>query len=141
MIQHYNPKPANYSAGTARRLIEIKRRNEIQREANLPLLSVAKELRQMKKQEELEEFNRFEAVHSGTIWEEILKAQPRADGKRKLATALYGRHGPSKPSTQSSLGGFSVARKFRQLSQSAVATARRGYHSTLLRTPNNHFAK
>lgn len=34
-----------------RRLLEIARRNEIRREANLPLLSIAKELRRMKQQE------------------------------------------------------------------------------------------
>jgi hypothetical protein len=48
-------EPANLSAATARRLMEIKRRNEIRREAKLPLLPIAKELRRMKKQEELEE--------------------------------------------------------------------------------------
>jgi hypothetical protein len=32
--------PANVSAPTARRLLEIARRNEIRREANLPLLSI-----------------------------------------------------------------------------------------------------
>jgi hypothetical protein len=80
MIKHYNPEPANYSAGTARRLIEIARRNEIRREANLPLLSVAKELRNMKEQEELEEFSRFESVHGGAILEEMLKRLREENG-------------------------------------------------------------
>jgi len=44
--------PANVSAATARRLVEIARRNVIRREANLPLLSIPQELRRMKKQEE-----------------------------------------------------------------------------------------
>jgi hypothetical protein len=40
-------EPANFSAATARRLIEIAHRNDIRREANLALLSIAKELRAM----------------------------------------------------------------------------------------------
>jgi hypothetical protein len=37
--------PLNVCAATARRLMEISRRNEIRREAKLPLLPIAKELR------------------------------------------------------------------------------------------------
>jgi hypothetical protein len=70
----------NFCAATARRLVEIARRNEIRREANLPLLSIAKELRRMKKQEELEVFNRFEAVHGRAVWEEVLKHRREAEG-------------------------------------------------------------
>ena len=44
-------EPRNFCAATARRLLEIARRNEIRREAKLPLLPIAKELRRMKKQE------------------------------------------------------------------------------------------
>jgi hypothetical protein len=73
-------EPANFCAATARRLLEIARRNEIRREANLPLLSIAKELRRMKKQEELEEFSRFEAVHGKAVWEGVLKTRREAEG-------------------------------------------------------------
>jgi hypothetical protein len=67
-------------AATARRLMEIARRNEIRREAKLPLLPIAKELRRMMKQEELEEFERFEAVYGKAVWEEVLKARREAVG-------------------------------------------------------------
>jgi hypothetical protein len=73
-------EPRNFCAATARRLMEIARRNEIRLEAKLPLLSVAKELRRMKKQEELEEFERFEAVHGKAVWQEMLKAPREAEG-------------------------------------------------------------
>jgi hypothetical protein len=73
-------EPRNFCAATARRLMEIARRNEIRREAKLPLLPIAKELRRMKKQEELEEFERFEAVHGKAVWEEVLKARREAEG-------------------------------------------------------------
>ena len=72
--------PANVSAATARRLLEIARRNEIRREAKLPLLSIAKELRRMKKQEELEEFERFEVAYGEAVWEQVLKARREAEG-------------------------------------------------------------
>jgi hypothetical protein len=64
----------------ARRLLEIARRNEIRREANLPLLSIAMELRRIKRQEDLEEFSRFEAVHGKAVWEEVLKPRREAEG-------------------------------------------------------------
>jgi hypothetical protein len=55
--------PLNVCAATARRLLEICRRNELRREAKLPLLPIAKELRRIKLQEDLEEFERFEAAY------------------------------------------------------------------------------
>jgi hypothetical protein len=70
----------NVCAATARRLLEIARRNEIRRKAKLPLLPIAKELRRMKKQEELEEFERFEAAYGEAAWEEVLKARREAEG-------------------------------------------------------------
>jgi hypothetical protein len=73
-------EPANFCAATARRVLEIARRNEIRREANLPLLSIAKELRRMKKQEELEEFSRFEAAYGKAVWQEVLKARRVTQG-------------------------------------------------------------
>jgi hypothetical protein len=72
--------PLNVCAATARRLLEIARRNEIRREAKLPLLPIAKELRRMKKQEELEEFERFEAVHGKAVLQEVLKERREAEG-------------------------------------------------------------
>jgi hypothetical protein len=76
----FDAVPANVSAATARRLIEIGGRNVIRREANLPLLSIPKELRRMKKQEELEEFERFEAAYGKAVWQEVLKARREAEG-------------------------------------------------------------
>jgi hypothetical protein len=73
-------EPADFCAATARRLLEIARRNEIRREAKLPLLPIAKELRRIKRQEELEEFERFEAVHGKAVWQEVLKARREAEG-------------------------------------------------------------
>ena len=67
-------------AATARRLLEIARRNEIRREAKLPLLPIAKELRRNKRQEDLEEFERFEAVHGKAVWQEALKPRRETEG-------------------------------------------------------------
>ena len=72
--------PLNFCAATARRLLEIARRNELRREAKLPLLPIAKELRRIKRQEELEEFERFEAVHAEAVWQEVLKPRREAEG-------------------------------------------------------------
>jgi hypothetical protein len=71
---------ANFCAATARRLAEIARRNEIRREANLPLLSIPKELRRMKDQETSEEFSRFEAQHRKEVWDQVLKPRREAAG-------------------------------------------------------------
>jgi hypothetical protein len=73
-------EPGNFSAATARRLLEIARRNEIRREAKLPLLPIPKELRRMKRQEDLEEFERFEAVYGKAVWDEVLKERREAEG-------------------------------------------------------------
>jgi hypothetical protein len=70
----------NFCAATARRLLEIERRNELRREAVLPPLSIVRELRRMKQQEDAQEFERFEAAHGKAIWEEILKARREAEG-------------------------------------------------------------
>jgi hypothetical protein len=72
--------PLNVCAATARRLLEIARRNELRREAKLPLLPIAKELRRMKRQEDLEEFERFEVACGEAVWEEVLKARREAEG-------------------------------------------------------------
>jgi hypothetical protein len=73
-------EPPNFCAATARRLTEIARRNELRREAKLPLLSIAKESRRMKEQEELEEFERFEAQHRNEVWDQVLKPRREAEG-------------------------------------------------------------
>jgi hypothetical protein len=73
-------EPRNFCAATARRLLEIARRNEIRRDASLPLLSIAKELRRMKDQETSEEFSRFEAAYGEAVWDEVLKARREAEG-------------------------------------------------------------
>jgi hypothetical protein len=73
-------EPGSFSAATARRLFEIALRNELRQEARLPLLSIPKELRRMKKQEQLEEFERFEAVHGKAVWEEVLKPRRESEG-------------------------------------------------------------
>jgi len=67
-------------AATARRLLEICRRNELRRAAQLPLLSIPKELRRMKQQEELEAFSWFEAAHGPAFWARVLQARRRAEG-------------------------------------------------------------
>ena len=72
--------PLNVCTATARRFLEIARRNEIRREGYLPLLSIPKELRRMKKQEELEEFERFEAVYGKAVRDEVLKPRREAEG-------------------------------------------------------------
>ena len=70
----------NVCAATARRLLEIARRNELRRGAKLPLLPIAKQLRRMKKQEELEEFERFQEAYARAVWEEVLKPRREAEG-------------------------------------------------------------
>ncbi len=74
-------EPANFCAATARRLLEIARRNEIRREANLPLLSVAQELRCMKRQEDSAEFERFEMVYGKAVLDQLLKRRREAEGQ------------------------------------------------------------
>jgi hypothetical protein len=71
---------ANFCAATALRLLEIARRNEIRREAKLPLLPIAKELRLMKRQEDLEEFAGFQGARARAVWEEALKPRREAEG-------------------------------------------------------------
>lgn len=62
-----------YTPGTTRRLADIERRSEIRREAGLPLLSVAKELRRMKGQETEEAFSRFAEPRRAAVLDEILE--------------------------------------------------------------------
>jgi hypothetical protein len=67
------------TATTARRLLEIHRRNELRREAQLPVLRIAKELRRMKEQEELEAFRRFEAANGQAVWKQVLEARQQRE--------------------------------------------------------------
>src|SRR5262249_18660751 len=60
---------------TARRLLEIHRRNELRREAQLPMLPIAEELRRMKEQKESEAFRRFKAANRQAVWEQVLEAR------------------------------------------------------------------
>ena len=83
-------EPANFCAETARRLLEIARRNEIRREAKLPLLPIAEELRRIKRREDLEEFERFEAAYGKAVWEEVLKARRDAEGPNWRPTWMEG---------------------------------------------------
>ncbi len=64
----------------ARRLLEIEWRNEIRREAALPLLSVVSELRRMKKVEMEEEFAKFEAAHGRAVLDAMLKRRREEKG-------------------------------------------------------------
>jgi hypothetical protein len=73
-------EPANFCAATTRRLRTIARRNEIRRHANLPLLPIARELRRMKEQEDLEEFERFAAGRRTAVLEEVLQPRREAEG-------------------------------------------------------------
>jgi hypothetical protein len=76
----HQAEPTNLSAATARRLLDIARRNEIRREAGLPLLSTVKELRRLKQYEDGELFERFKAQHRDVVWEEVLKPRRAAEG-------------------------------------------------------------
>ncbi len=71
----------NVCAATTRRLLEIERRNEMRREADLPLLPIIKELRRMKEVDDSQKFSEalglFVAKRSQAIWDEVLK--PRRD--------------------------------------------------------------
>jgi hypothetical protein len=72
--------PADGCCVTTRRLSEIARRNEIRREGKLPLLSIPKELRRMKQQDDSVEFEHFAAAHRATVWDRILESGRDATG-------------------------------------------------------------
>jgi hypothetical protein len=80
----HQAEPANLCAATARRLLEIARRNEIRREAGLPLLSTVKELRRMKEHEDGElrgiEFEQFGAQYQKEVWDAVLRPRREAEG-------------------------------------------------------------
>ncbi|MGB8628698.1 MAG: hypothetical protein WCD69_04810 [Xanthobacteraceae bacterium] len=74
----------NVCATTARRVAEIRRRNETRREAKLDLLPIVKELRRMKETEDGQKFSdafgRFAAKYSKSVWDEVLKPRREALG-------------------------------------------------------------
>ena len=96
--------PLNVCAATARRLLEIARRNEIRREAKLPLLPIAKELRRMKTAGRIGGVRavpsrlREGGVGGGS------QAASRSGGQPELASELDGGYQLSNPGEQNSLG-------------------------------------
>jgi hypothetical protein len=72
---------SNLCAATARRLEEIAERNSIREEAGLPLLSIAKELRRMKKAADAAEFEAFAALHNKPAWDEVLAPERERRGE------------------------------------------------------------
>src|SRR6516165_4551523 len=70
----------NVCAGTARRISEIVARNRIRQEAQLPLLSIPRELRRMKAVEDAAKFEEFAALHRQEVWDEVLAPVREARG-------------------------------------------------------------
>ena len=64
----------------ARRFIEIVQRNQIRREAGLPLLAVAAEWRRMKELEDRQAFEQFAAVHAQAVLDDLLKRRRETEG-------------------------------------------------------------
>ena len=81
--QTTQPTSLNVCAVTARRLEEIARRNKVRAEAGLPLLSITKELRRMKKVDDDAEFDAFAIVHRQAVWDEVLALVRQARGEPK----------------------------------------------------------
>jgi hypothetical protein len=71
-------------ATTARRLAEIECRNQLRREAKLPVLGIARELRHLKEQADRqkfwEAFRPFAAKHRQAVWDEVLKPRRELEG-------------------------------------------------------------
>jgi hypothetical protein len=85
----------NVCATTARRIAEIRRRNETRREAKLDLLPIVKELRRMKETEDSQKFSddfgRFAAKYSKSVWDEVLKPRREAPWRSELETKVLER--------------------------------------------------
>jgi hypothetical protein len=64
---------SHFSAVTRSRLEEIAFRNGLRKEAGLPLLSIAKELRRMKTVADEERFRRFAELHLQVVRNNVLK--------------------------------------------------------------------
>ena len=73
-------EPANFCAGTARRLAEIARRNRLRYDFGLPLLSVATELRRMKTAAETERVERFRNTLREPVFQKMLTRARRQRG-------------------------------------------------------------
>ena len=71
----------NVCAGTARKIKEIAARNIIRAEAGLPLLSIPRELRRMKKVTDAMAFEEFADRHRQAVWEEVLAPVREARGE------------------------------------------------------------
>jgi hypothetical protein len=71
-------------ANTSARLQQIQRRNELRREAKLPLLPIAKELRRMKEEDDSQKFSEafgpFAAKLRQVVWDEVLKPRRETEG-------------------------------------------------------------
>ena len=68
----------NFDSVTVLRLRDILERNAIRQEAGLPLLSVPKELRRMKKAADAEKFSKFADAHRIRVYDKML-AQVRRE--------------------------------------------------------------
>jgi hypothetical protein len=75
------PKPClwMFPLQRALRLVEIDRRNELRREAKLPVLSIPK-LRRMETAEYEQEFSRFCEVHIEAVWKQVLCSRRAIQG-------------------------------------------------------------
>jgi hypothetical protein len=71
----------NVCAATARRIEEIAKRNRIREEAGLPLLSIPRELRRMRKAVEEAKFEVFAAVHQKAVWDAVLLPERKKRGQ------------------------------------------------------------
>jgi hypothetical protein len=67
-----NAAARNVCAETAQKIEELAARNIIRAEARLPLLSIPKELRRMKKAADAMAFEEFADRHRQSAWEEVL---------------------------------------------------------------------
>jgi hypothetical protein len=76
-----NAAARNVCAETAQKIEEIAARNIIRAEARLPLLSIPKELRRMKKAADAMAFEEFADRHGESVWEEVLA--PVREAKRE----------------------------------------------------------
>ena len=105
--------------------------------SGLPPLSIVKELRRMKQQDEQGKFERFEADHRETIWDAVLKPRREAEGDPKLeAEELHGRHGFSTPSPENSVGEISSLNSYPALKGLWCWPVRAGFWLHHSPTPN-----
>ena len=74
------PQAQKFCSVTLLRLREIAERNRVRQEAGLPLLSVPKELRRMKKSADTEKFRNFAEAHRRRIYQKMLARVRRRCG-------------------------------------------------------------